>query len=117
VYLPNGVIGDCCCVSAANMRRHTLCCMFIKSCWLCCPACAAELRRCSSLRELHLESNRLVTPLLDLTHATALESLQVSQHTLCALLHQTVCTSLQEQLQVDSIPYIMPLPLVATAAP
>jgi len=40
-------------------------------------AATAELRRCSSLRELHLEFNRLVTPLLDLTHATALESLQV----------------------------------------
>lgn len=38
---------------------------------------AAELRRCSALRELHLEYNRLVTPLLDLTHATALESLQL----------------------------------------
>lgn len=44
--------------------------------WVCLAA-TAELRRCSSLRELHLEFNRLVTPLLDLTHATALESLQV----------------------------------------
>lgn len=41
---------------------------------------AAELRRCSALRELHLEYNRLVTPLLDLTHAAALESLQVETH-------------------------------------
>lgn len=65
---------------------------------VCVPAClparlfpsahppAAELRRCSALRELHLEYNRLATPLLDLTHAAALESLQVcvqavGQHT------------------------------------
>jgi hypothetical protein len=46
---------------------------------LCLSCCrAAELRRCCCLRELHLEHNRLVTPLLDLTHATALASLQVS---------------------------------------
>lgn len=44
-----------------------------------CLLCAAELRRCTALRELHLEHNRLVTPLLDLTHATALESLQVRE--------------------------------------
>jgi hypothetical protein len=45
-------------------------------CHCCCRA--AELRRCCCLRELHLEHNRLVTPLLDLTHATALASLQVT---------------------------------------
>jgi hypothetical protein len=44
---------------------------------LSCCVPAAELRRCSALRELHLEYNRLATPLLDLTHASALESLQV----------------------------------------
>jgi hypothetical protein len=58
---------------------------------LCCCCCrAAELRRCCCLRELHLEHNRLVTPLLDLTHATALGSLQVmirwQQHRICAVL-------------------------------
>jgi hypothetical protein len=37
----------------------------------------AELRRCKALRELHLEYNRLATPVLDLSNATALESLQV----------------------------------------
>eukprot|EP00878_Enallax_costatus_P012029 GHUV01012560.1.p1 GENE.GHUV01012560.1~~GHUV01012560.1.p1 ORF type:complete len:820 (+),score=326.73 GHUV01012560.1:341-2800(+) len=37
----------------------------------------AELRRCCHLRELHLEHNRLITPLLDLTHATALASIQL----------------------------------------
>jgi hypothetical protein len=42
-----------------------------------CYLVAAELRRCCCLRELHLEHNRLVTPLLDLTHATSLGSLQV----------------------------------------
>lgn len=44
---------------------------------MCASSVAAELRRCSSLHELHLEHNRLVTPLMDLTHATALASLQV----------------------------------------
>lgn len=44
---------------------------------LCAVPPAGELRHCSQLRELHLEHNRLTTPLLDLTHASALASLQV----------------------------------------
>lgn len=36
-----------------------------------------ELRHCSSLRELHLESNRITTPVLDLRHLKQLQQLQV----------------------------------------
>jgi hypothetical protein len=50
----------------------------VPRCCFCCCAAAGELRRCCELRELHLEGNRLTTLLLDLTHATALASLQVS---------------------------------------
>ena len=40
-------------------------------------ACAAELRRCSALRELNLEGNKLTTPVLDLRALYNLQSLQV----------------------------------------
>lgn len=60
-------------VCSAVLQRAVLCLLACAACAL----CAAELRRCSALRELHLEYNRLATPLLDLTHASALESLQV----------------------------------------
>jgi hypothetical protein len=47
----------------------------------CCVVYVGELRHCGRLRELHLEHNRLASPLLDLTHATDLVSLQVlGQH-------------------------------------
>ena len=41
------------------------------------PVHAAELRRCSSLRELNLEGNKLTTPVLDLRSLAHLQSLQV----------------------------------------
>ena len=41
------------------------------------PMPLAELRHCSSLRELNLEGNKLTTPVLDLRHLAQLQSLQV----------------------------------------
>jgi hypothetical protein len=38
---------------------------------------SAELRHCSSLRELNLEGNRLTTPVIDLRSLSNLQSLQV----------------------------------------
>lgn len=59
------------------LYMFVMCRARVHLCRICHHVHAAELRRCRALRELHLEYNRLVTPLLDLTHATALESLQV----------------------------------------
>ena len=41
------------------------------------PLRAAELKRCSSLRELNLEGNKLTTPVLDLRSLAHLQSLQL----------------------------------------
>lgn len=54
--------------------------MFNLLCFPCpLPSCthAADLRRCTSLKELHLEGNKLVNLLLDLGQLGELQSLQL----------------------------------------
>lgn len=36
-----------------------------------------ELKHCTALRELHLEGNKITTPVLDLRHLQQLQQLQV----------------------------------------
>ena len=55
----------------------------------------AELRHCSTLRELNLEGNRLTTPVLDLRCMTSLQSLQLFGNPLEYLPELNPCSQLR----------------------
>lgn len=57
--------------------------------------CAVELKRCSDLREVSLESNRLTTPVMDLRALSQLESLQLYGNPLEFLPELSPCTNLR----------------------
>ena len=56
---------------------------------------AVELKRCSDLREISLESNRLAHPVMDLVALSHLESLQLYGNPLEFLPELSPCTSLR----------------------
>ena len=56
---------------------------------------AVELKRCSDLREVSLESNRLTTPVMDLRALSQLESLQLYGNPLEFLPELSPCTNLR----------------------
>ena len=56
---------------------------------------AVELKRCSDLREVSLESNRLNTPVMDLRALSQLESLQLYGNPLQFLPELSPCTNLR----------------------
>ena len=58
-------------------------------CW------AGEIRRCSQLRELSLEANRLSAPVIDLRALAHLRSLQLFNNPLDFLPELTPCSSLR----------------------
>ena len=57
--------------------------------------CAGEIRRCSQLRELSLEANRLSAPVIDLRSLAHLRSLQLFGNPLDFLPELTPCSSLR----------------------
>ena len=56
---------------------------------------AVELKRCTDLREICLESNRLTTPVMDLRALSRLESLQLYGNPLEFLPELSPCTNLR----------------------
>lgn len=56
---------------------------------------AVELKRCTDLREVSLESNRLTTPVMDLRALSQLESLQLYGNPLEFLPELSPCTNLR----------------------
>ena len=56
---------------------------------------AVELKRCTDLREVSLESNRLTTPVMDLRALSHLESLQLYGNPLEFLPELSPCTNLR----------------------
>ena len=71
--------------------------------------CAGEIRRCSHLRELSLEANRLSAPVIDLRSLAQLRSLQLFGNPLDFLPELTPCSSLRHL----SLANVSPLPQVA----
>ena len=58
-------------------------------------SCAGEIKRCSQLRELSLEANRLSAPVIDLRSLAHLRSLQLFGNPLDFLPELTPCSSLR----------------------
>lgn len=65
------------------------------ACQRSCCRPAVELRQCTALREVSLESNRLTTPVMDLRALSRLQSLQLFGNPLDFLPELSPCTDLR----------------------
>ena len=76
--------------------------------------CAVELRSCSELREVCLESNRLAMPVMDLRSLSHLHSLQLWGNPLEFVPELSPCTALRSLSLVNVNPlalFFLPTPL------